>query len=190
MQLLYVSEYGDYKNLTTLLKALPLVRRQSVDNFHVVTTADPGQFPDVEIVTREEDKLLATHPLVAPLVKFTGSVPYEEISKLYLESDFFVFPSVAESFGHPLVEAMASGLPIVASDIPICREICGDAALYFNPFDPQDLAEKILVLLNNSNLRKQLSQIGRRRAEAQFDWKDHVSRLKDIIEQVAAAPEG
>lgn len=184
-QILFVSEYSDYKNLTTLLKAVLFLREKGITGFRLVTTADPSQFPDVEIVTREEDRALASHPLIAPFVKFTGPVPYENIPKLYTESDLFVFPSLAESFGHPLVEAMASGLPIIASDIPICREICGDAALYFSPLHSYDLAEKIVLLWNDPDLRKRLGKIGRERAEARFNWRDHVRRLIEIIERMA-----
>jgi glycosyltransferase involved in cell wall biosynthesis len=157
-----------------------------VDDLCLTTTADPDQFPDTEVVTREIDRSLASHSLIASSVKFTGPIPYQEIEKLYQENDIFIFPSLAESFGHPLVEAMASGLPIIASDIPICREICGDAAVYFSPLDPNELAEKILMLRSNPGLRRQLGEIGRKRAETHFDLKDHVRRLVEIIEQVAA----
>lgn len=184
LRVLYVSEYSDYKNLTTLLKAVLSLREKGMDDFYLTTTAHPEQFPDVEIISREIDKALASHPLVSSSVNFTGPIPYDEIQKLYQESDIFVFPSLAESFGHPLVEAMASGLPIIASDIPICREICDEAAVYFSPLDPQDLADKIIMLRNNPKLRQQLGKIGTRRAKVHFDWKDHVRRLIDIIEQV------
>ncbi len=184
-QILYVSEYGDYKNLTVLLNAVMILREQGVTDFLLVSTADPWQFPDVEAVTREEDQALATHPLISPLVKFTGLVPYEDVPKLYGQSDLFVFPSLVESFGYPLVEAMAMGLPIIASDIPICREICGKGAVYFIPPEPADLAAKIVLLKNNSDLRKQLGQIGRKRTEAQFNCEDHVRRLLEIIGRLA-----
>ena len=184
-QILYVSEYGDYKNLTVLLKAVMILSEQGVTDFLLVLTADPWQYPEVEAVTREEDQALASHPLISPFVKFTGLVPYEDISKLYADSDLFVFPSLAESFGYPLVEAMAMGLPIVASDIPVCREICGKGAVYFNPPEPADLATKIVLLKNNSDLRKQLGQIGRKRAEAQFNCEDHVRRLLEMIGRIA-----
>jgi glycosyltransferase involved in cell wall biosynthesis len=151
---------------------------------------DPSQFPDVEINTREIDRSLASHPLVASSVKFTGSVLYDEIQKLYEEHDIFVFPSLAESFGHPLVEAMASGLPIIASDIPVCREICEDAAVYFSPLDPKDLADNIIMLKNNPELCTQLSQIGRKRAETHFNLEDHVRRLSGIVGKVATNEQG
>jgi glycosyltransferase involved in cell wall biosynthesis len=151
-----------------------------------VTTADPHQFPDDELVTRDEDQSLAIHPRVAPFLKLTGPVPYMDIPGLYRDSDLFVFPSISESFGHPLVEAMASGVPVIASDIPVCREICGEAAIYFDPFDEKSLAEAIVHLEKDITLRKKLSETGRRRAESQFNWTDHVRRLVNLIEEVGA----
>ncbi len=183
-RLLHVSEYCDYKNLTILLKAVRTLSEQGFADFSLVTTADPRQYPDDELVTREEDQSLAVHPQVAPFVRFTGPVPYVDVPRLYADSDLFVFPSITESFGHPLVEAMATGLPVLASDIPLCREICGEAALYFNPFDAQDLAEKIVRLQREPHLRLQLGEAGRKRAEMHFDWNDHVQRLVRLIEEV------
>lgn len=190
LRMLYVSEYSDYKNLTTLLKAVVLLRDQGIGDFCLTTTADPSQFPDVEITTRREDKALASDPRVAPYVKFTGSVPYRKMHTLYQDSDLFVFPSLAESFGHPLVEAMATELPIITSDIPIHREICGEAAVYFSPLSPKDLVDKILLLRGDPDLRRRLGQIGRKRAEERFDWKDHVRRLVEIIEEVVTHARG
>lgn len=190
LRLLYVSEYSDYKNLTTLLKAVPLLKDRGFNDFCLTTTAGPDQFPDVEISTREVDKALASDPRVSTHVKFIGSVPYETIEELYQESDVFIFPSLAESFGHPLVEAMASGLPVIASDIPIHREICGEAAVYFDALDPQDLVNKILTLSSDAKLRENLGKAGRTRAETQFNWNDHVRRLVEIFEQVAQRARG
>ena len=181
-QLLFVSEYSDYKNLTILLKTVLLLRQQGMDDFRLMTTADPWQFPDVEIVSREEDKRLATHPMIAGCVKLTGSVPYADIPALYAQSDLFIFPSLTESFAYPLVEAMASGLPVVAADIPICREICGEAAVYFNPLDADDLAQQIMRMRDDPKRRRELAALGRKRAIEQFDWNDHVKRLLELIE--------
>src|SRR3989442_8840121 len=120
LQLLYVSEYSDYKNLTILLQALLILRQKGEDGLRLVSSSDPSQFPEVEISSREMDRALVGHPLVTSHIKFTGTIPYAEVARYYAESAIFVFPSLAESFGHPLVEAMAMGLPIVASDLSIC----------------------------------------------------------------------
>ena len=80
---------------------------------------------------------------------------------------------------------MATGLPIVASDLSICREICGEAAVYFNPLDPADLAEKIVLLKNQPGLRRRLGQYGRKRAETEFNWDDHVRGFVEMIDSMA-----
>lgn len=183
-RLLYVSTYSDYKNLTTLLKAVRILVEYGNRDFTLVTTCDPWQFPEVEVISRQEDEALAAHPQVAPFVKFAGTVLYQNVAQLYTDADLFVFPSLVESFGHPLVEAMASGVPILAGDIPISREICANAAVYFSVLDSSDLADKILLLWRDSYHRRQLGELGRKRAEKQFDWKDHVRRLVEVIEQV------
>jgi glycosyltransferase involved in cell wall biosynthesis len=185
LRMLYVSEYSDHKNFTTLLRAVLLLRERGVDGFCLTTTADPDQFPDVEISSRAADRALSSDARISPYIKFVGSVSYEYIHMLYHENDLFVFPSLAESFGHPLVEAMASGLPIIASDIPIHREICGEAALYFSPLDPQDLVSKILILSDNVQLREHLGKTGRARAATQFSWKEHVQRQIVILKELA-----
>lgn len=178
-RLLYVSEYSDYKNLTVLLRALWLLAQRHAGEFTLTTTLDPKQFPDTEISSRAEDSTLMGDPLVR--LRLAGPVPYDQLPALYREHDLFIFPSLAESFGHPLVEAMASGLPVVASDLPICREICGEAALYFNPLNPEELAQRILLLRGDSRLREELSEKGRRRAVERFDWARHVSALYETL---------
>ncbi len=182
LRLLHVSEYCDHKNLAVLLRAIPLLREQGLPDVRLTTTADPSHFPGAELATRETDRSLLSDPGISPFVRNAGTVPYEEIHRLYQESDIFVFPSIAESFGHPLAEAMAAGLPVVASDIPICREICGDAALYFDPADPGDLARKISLLWNDAGMRKLLGDLGEARAKTRFSWKNHAARLLEILE--------
>ena len=105
--------------------------------------------------------------------------------KEYRSHDLFVFPSVSETFGHPMAEAMSSGLPVVASDTPVNREICGGASLYFEPFMISKLVRAILLLDNDSNLRRRLSTTGRKRATGLYSWDDHVDRLVNTFEIVS-----
>ena len=83
---------------------------------------------------------------------------------VYQMASLFVFPSLMEGFGAPLVEAMVSGLPLLASDIPCFREVGGDAAGYFSPTDAYEMSSSILTLIGNDTLSKQKIELGRERA--------------------------
>ena len=79
---------------------------------------------------------------------------------------------------------MSSGLPVVAADTPVNREICGDAALYFEPFSVTGLADSIRLLDRDENLRESLPKIGRERALEKFGWEDHIDRLIETMEKM------
>jgi glycosyltransferase involved in cell wall biosynthesis len=105
-----------------------------------------------------------------------GAVPYDVLHHLYAACDIYVTPAYAESFAHPLLEAMFSGLPVVASDLPVHREICRDAAVYFAPNCPQELAERVGEVAASSEMRCMMKEKGRQRA-ATFSWRNHVQEL-------------
>lgn len=102
-------------------------------------------------------------------VIFTGYLDEEKVLHLYNHARVFVNPSLYEGFGMPLLEAMSCGVPIIVSDIASFREVGADAATYFKPGDPLDLAEKLSMLLDSDSLRKSLIDKGLRRAMA-FNW--------------------
>ena len=84
-----------------------------------------------------------------------------------------------------MAEALSSGLPTIASDTPVNQEICGDTALYFEPFSAKGLVEKLQKLDREPQLRKRNSENGRQRALEKFGWNDHVDRLVETFENVA-----
>jgi glycosyltransferase involved in cell wall biosynthesis/2-polyprenyl-3-methyl-5-hydroxy-6-metoxy-1,4-benzoquinol methylase len=182
VRLIYVSLYSEHKNLSTLLKAMPLLNRNGKGTFVLKTTADPGWKEAARTATYRWDLALARQPDVAPWVEFLGPLQSEQVEELYRQGDVFVFPSLCESFGHPMVEAMVHGLPIVASDTSVNREICGGAAVYFSPQDPEDLAEKVKFLWDNTSLRNRVSQAGWRRAARCFRWESHVARALEAAQ--------
>ena len=112
-----------------------------------------------------------------------GSVPYSLLHHMYKAAHVYVTPAYAESFAHPLVEAMSSGLPIVASDLPVHREICGAAAVHFQRFSPQELAERVLEVSGSSELAARLSRAGIERSAA-FSWKEHVDRIVSLAKRL------
>ena len=180
VRLLYISLYAEHKNLTTLLQAIPLLNKDGTGEFVLATTVNPAWQAASWTLTCKSDTELAHRQDVAPWVKFAGPLGPNEIEEQYRSADIFVFPSIAESFGHPLVEAMAHGLPIVASDTPVNREMCGDAAIYFRPLDSGHLAQTIRRVAMSQLLQNKLSLEGIQRVRARFNWHTHVSRILQI----------
>ena len=93
-------------------------------------------------------------------IDIPGYLNQQEIKKLYSESLIYVFPSLDEGFGIPLIESMKSKVPVICSDIEIFKEIGGDSVLYFKASNHTDLYEKLNILINNSELRKNLIKLG------------------------------
>ena len=182
----YIAEYADYKDFGTLLKAIEIVAGSDGDDLTVVLTIRRSDLDRVDASTRNRDKDLLDHPLVEPLLRLVGAVPYEKVESVYQDTDIFLFPSLVESFGHPLVEAMASGLPIIASDTTVNREVCGDAAVYFNPQNATDLAQLIVRVREDVELRSKLRENGLLRVRTIFDWEQHVTRLIDVFNRMEA----
>jgi len=100
-----------------------------------------------------------------------------------------VSPAYAESFAHPLIESMSSGLPVVASDLPVHREICGDAGIYFPRFSSDALAERVMQIQESPELAARLSRNGLRRAR-DFSWSEHVERLVGLARELVQSESG
>jgi glycosyltransferase involved in cell wall biosynthesis len=181
LRLLYVSVYYPHKAPYVLVRA---VERLNRDGFPVSATIS---MTEAEITGRAGGALdrLAIRSATAGMIRF-GSHEYESLPALYHDHDIFVFPSVNEIFGHPMAEAMAAGIPIIAADTPINREICAAAALYFTPFSHRDLARQIRVLAADADLRARLVAVGRARVASEFRWDRHVERLIAIFEAAIA----
>lgn len=112
-------------------------------------------------------------------VKLIGHVSDDELGTLYKNAEAFVFPTLSEGFGLPGLEAMAAGTPVVCSDIPVLREVYGDAALYFDPKDPQDMSEKIQQVLADSKLRDRLIKAGEGQA-VKYSWRKMVEETLKV----------
>jgi glycosyltransferase involved in cell wall biosynthesis len=186
LRLLYVSHYNYYRNFETLFRALPLMRQRLAGRkLKLVLTCrlrsedNPGSY------SAEAASALVTRLGIADSVVELGAVPYSLLHQVYRACDIYVSPAYAESFAHPLVEAMACGLPIVASDLAVYREICEDAALYFPRFSPEDLAARVCQVATSDGSAKQLSDRGQERAR-DFSWEKHVDELLDLASNLLA----
>jgi glycosyltransferase involved in cell wall biosynthesis len=180
LKLLFVSHYNYYRNFETLIRALPALRdRLPGRSVRLLLTCqlragkNPGPYRPESAA--ELVKKLGVSDMVVEL----GAIPYRQLHQLYARADLYVTPAYTETFAHPLVEAMASGLPVVASDLPVHREICGAAALYFPRFSPEHLAETVAQIAGSPERSKQMAALGLERLR-QFSWKVHVEKILDL----------
>ena len=114
-------------------------------------------------------------------VNLAGFVPDEELGTLYQEAEAFVFPSLLEGFCLPGLEAMSVGCPVVASDIPVLREVYGEAALYFDPYEIEDIASKIKEVVGDQNLKAELRKKGLAQVK-QYSWQKTAKETLKIYE--------
>ncbi len=113
-------------------------------------------------------------------VYWLGTVSDNDLAKLYGLASAFVFPSLYEGFGIPLLEAFACAAPVIASDIPVFREIGGDAPVYFQPKDPCDLASKIHRVLSSNAVASSMRARGIERLKY-YSWKSSYLRYMEIF---------
>lgn len=118
------------------------------------------------------------------LVVLAGFVPDAELIVLYKEAEAFIMPSLLEGFGLPGLEAMAVGCPVLASNIPVLREVYGGAALYFDPLDPKDIAQKIKLIMEDDKLRQRLKKLGPELAEG-YSWQKMARQTLKVYKNLA-----
>lgn len=106
-----------------------------------------------------------------------------ELEALYRRAVCLLFPSFYEGFGLPTLEAMAYSCPVVASDIPVMHEICGDAAVYCDPNDPVDIMEKVRMVAENAELRERMRSLGALRAKM-FTWENCARKTYAVLDEV------
>ena len=127
-----------------------------------------------------ELKALTAKLGIGDKVRFLGYVPQEDMPPLYREATLFIFPSLYEGFGLPLLEAMASGCPVVSSHTSSMPEVCGDAARYADPLDTEDIRKAMDEVLSSPGLRKELIEKGLRRCRL-FTWEATAKSYRDLI---------
>jgi glycosyltransferase involved in cell wall biosynthesis len=183
LRLLFVSHYNYYRNFETLFRALPLIQNSMPEKrvkLFLTCRLEPGANPGA--YNGASAGRLVKELGIATSVVQLGAVPYASLHHLYRVCDLYVTPAYAETFAHPLVEAMASGLPVIASDLRVHKEVCGNAALYFPRFSPEALAEAVVRIACSCALAAQLSEAGRKRS-SDFSWAEHVDRLLELVTQ-------
>jgi glycosyltransferase involved in cell wall biosynthesis len=175
----YITKYGVQKNFYVLFQAMAILRGSGRE-MKLVLTLDPGtrEFPELRAAMERAG--------IADQVENHGEIAQDRIEALYDSLDLFVFPSICESFGFPMVEAMARGLPLIASDTPGNREVAGTAGIFFRSDDSAVLAEKIVALCDEPERYRRFTALSIRRA-ADFSWEQAAVGVSRSIELALAA---
>jgi len=160
--LVFVGAMDPRKNLLSLIEAFKIVHEEESDVSLVIAGRRGRDFPALRKNIEKNN--------LQKRVKVLDYLSLRDLKRLYRTGTLFVFPSFCEGFGLPLLEAMTSDLPVVASNRAAIPEIAGKAALYFDPEQPQEMATQILKLLRQKELRKNLIEWGQKRAR-EFDWE-------------------
>ena len=177
-----------YKNLQQLIKAFDVLLKKYNYNGNLVIVGDLFYSNYIKIL-----RLLVSELNLDERVIFTGKVEHKKIKDFYTHADLFVLPSIAETFGMPVTEAMSCGVPVAVSDpdlsnlkgnhfIPF-REICGDAAHYFNPFDPVDMADGIHKIIADKGYREKLRREGLAQVK-KYRWEETAKSMVKIFSSV------
>jgi glycosyltransferase involved in cell wall biosynthesis len=171
--ILWVGTLEPRKNLPTLIEAYSKLKSIHSE-YTLVLGGGPGwQYQDI----------LNLALSLGNRIQITGYLPQEDLIPLYAGASLFVYPSLYEGFGMPLLEAMASGVPIVASKTSSIPEVVGDAGILVDPLSISDLSEAILKLLENSSLRSTYKERGIQRAK-QFTWERAAQETLKIYQEI------
>jgi len=167
----YVGGFDFRKNIPGLLKAYAkLLKRYEINDVNLVLGGeDKSRFSPLFTDVRKEIKDLG----LEDKVKLTGFVEQKDLPALYRQCELFVLPSFYEGFGLMALEAMACGAPTAVSKSSSLLEVGGDAVLYFNPHDTEEMARVMGKILRNNKLKLRLSEKGRERAK-KFRWENFI----------------
>ena len=171
--IMYVGNVYPHKNIETLAKAMAELHRKY--DLSLVLPSARSVF-----LQRTED-MMNRHG-VRDSVVLPGFVPDEDLAVLYQSAEAYVFPSLAEGFGLPPLEAMMVGLPVVCSDIPVLREVCGSAARYFDPHSPDSLAKVVGKVVADESVQQAMRTAGYERVKL-FSWSKMAEQTIQIYNQ-------
>jgi alpha-1,3-rhamnosyl/mannosyltransferase len=170
--ILYLGSNKPHKNLVRLVEAWAVLQPQPLPL--VVAGFWDARYPG----PRQHAEELGIEEVI-----WLGPVPEQDLPALYTGATLFVFPSLYEGFGLPVLEAMACGTPVACSDSSSLPEVAGDAAILFDSTDVGDMAEAIGLLLGNPDLRQRLAKAGLQRAK-RFSWQRTAKETLEVYRHV------
>ena len=175
---LYAGNIKPHKNLERLIEAFNLLRHERADLKDVELLIIGDEISKYATLRRAVHRYkLHKH------VRFFGFVPDQTLAALYRLARAFVFPSLYEGFGLPPLEAMASGTPVITSNVSSLPEVVGDAALMIDPYEPAAIADAMQRVLTDPALHADLRVRGLARAR-EFSWERSIRRVREIYDEV------
>jgi len=168
--LLYVGSVYPHKNIDRLIEAVKIAR-EKVPQIELVIVCSRSIFWER---LRKKINLAKARGFI----KLTGFIPDQNLAIVYQEAASFIFPSLSEGFGLPPLEAMASGCPVISSNATCLPEIYGRAALFFDPLNQKEIAEKIISIIKNKKLQNQYRARGLKKA-GEYSWEKMAKKTFD-----------
>ena len=173
--LLYVGNTYPHKNITRLLDAVKILKFK-IKNLKLIIVCPRDIFKDrLEKEIAEKD-----------LTQIVEILPYQNVKDLisiFAKARAYVFPSLEEGFGIPGLNAMASGLPLIASEIPTLKEVYGDSAVYFDPNNPVDIAQKINKVITSPKISNELIKKGNEQVKL-YSWQKMAKETLKIYHSI------
>ncbi|MFN3550201.1 MAG: glycosyltransferase family 4 protein [Endomicrobiia bacterium] len=167
--ILYVGNFSPHKNVKNLIEAYKILQKEIRQDYTLVLIGDRRTVVAKFIEPDKSDNYIVIE-----------NVPDDDLAALYSGAELFVFPSLYEGFGLPPLEAMACGCPVISSNTSSMPEILGDACLYFNPYDVEEIKGKIKIVLEKHSLRNELIQKGFERVK-NYSTEKMVKKLLEVF---------
>lgn len=173
--ILYVGGFSPRKNILGLIEAFSILLEKYHDDIKLVIAGKKG-------ISYETYKKKAEALNIEDKVLFPGFIAIEDLPFLYNAAELFIYPSFYEGFGLPPIEAMACGIPVIASDATSIPEIVGDSAELIDPHNISEMADAMLKVLQDENLRNELIQKGLKRSK-ELSWKNSARDILKVYEK-------
>lgn len=173
IRLLTISAYYKHKNFEIIPEIIDVLKNRGIDNVKFILTIKKEVYNSIY-----NDKY---HKDIITL----GPVKPEECPSLYNECDIMFLPTLAECFSASYPEAMVMGKPIITTDLGFAHSICGEAALYYDPINPVSAAERIIKLMNNSGLQKELINKGKQQLKKFLSPEERAKKYLNICKEIS-----
>lgn len=174
--ILFLGTLEPRKNIETLIEAYELFQKNSIVKYQLVIAGKEGW-------TAGKIHKKALHSPYKKNIIFTGYVSPENLNALFSKAKVFVFPSLREGFGTPVIEAMAKKIPVITSNVESLPEITAGSAILINPKKKEEISEAMELILNNEELRTKLIEKGFKRAK-EFCWEKCAKETLKIYKTV------